>query len=221
MKEFWGKALMRKAEALEQMEKWREAGEVWKMCVEGGVGNATAIQGRSRCEKALAPKPPPSTRPVVSRPKPKPKSALADLGSQAPDSEAVERLRAANKAAEKADDEKFALTDKVDEKISGWRDGKRDNLRALIGSLDSIMWEGSGWQKVGMHELITNGKVKINYMKAIGKCHPDKVRFSLFPSLAKFKLCIVERRDVLTRGTAATRCLHRSKTDCCDGLQYA
>ena len=177
MKEFWGKALMRKAEALEQMEKWREAGEVWRMCVEGGVGNATALQGRSRCEKALAPKPAPAARPVVSRRKPKPRSALSDLGPQAPDSEAVERLRAANKAAEKADDEKFALTDMVDEKIERWRGGKRDNLRALIGSLDLVMWEGSGWKKVGMHELVTTGKVKVNYMKAIGKCHPDKVCF--------------------------------------------
>ncbi|KAG0646527.1 UBA domain-containing 7 [Hyphodiscus hymeniophilus] len=176
MKEFWGKALMRKAEALEQMEKWREAGDVWKICVEGGVGNATAIQGRTRCEKALAPKAAPAARPVISRPKPKPRSAISDLGPQAPDSEAVGRLRAANKAAEKADDEKFALTDMVDEKIERWRGGKRDNLRALIGSLDLVMWESSGWKKIGMHELVTNGKVKINYMKAIGKCHPDKVR---------------------------------------------
>ena len=190
MKEFWGKALMRKAEALEQMEKWREAGEVWKICVEGGVSSATSIQGRQRCEKALAPKPTPSPRPVASRPKPKPKSALSDLGPQAPDSEAVERLRAANKAAEKADDEKFALTDKVDERIGRWRDGKRDNLRALIGSLDLVMWEGSAWKKVGMHELVTNGKVKINYMKAIGKCHPDKVCLcAALPILLAMNLC--------------------------------
>lgn len=177
MKEFWGKASMRKAEALEQMEKWKEAAEVWKLCVEAGVGGATSAQGRSRCEKALAPKPLPSAaRTVTPRPKPKPKttSALRDLGA-GQDSAAVERLRAANKAADKADDEKFALADQVDEKISRWRDGKRDNLRALIGSLDLVMWEGSEWKKVGMHELITNGKVKINYMKAIGKCHPDKV----------------------------------------------
>ena len=39
------------------------------------------------------------------------------------------------------------------------RRGKRDNLRALIGSLDTVMWESSGWKKVGMHDLITTGKV--------------------------------------------------------------
>ncbi|RDL38742.1 Uncharacterized protein BP5553_03082 [Venustampulla echinocandica] len=171
MREFWGKALMRKAEALEQMEKWREAGDVWRLCVEGGVGAATAIQGRSRCEKALAPKP---ARTVTPKPKPKPKSALQDLNGGR-DSAAVERLRKANLDAEKADDEKFALADQVEAKIGQWRDGKRDNLRALIGSLDLVMWEGSAWKKVGMHELVQNNKVKINYMKAIGKCHPDKL----------------------------------------------
>ncbi|CAG8975177.1 hypothetical protein HYALB_00004238 [Hymenoscyphus albidus] len=173
MREFWGKAHMRKAEALEQMEKWREAGEVWKLCVESNVGAATAIQGRTRCKKALVPKP---VAKPVSRPPPKPKSALSDLSSASkPDSAAVSRLRAANIEAEKADDEKFALADKVDARISVWRDGKRDNLRALLGSLQDVMWEGSGWTKVGLHELVQNGRVKIWYMKAIGRCHPDKL----------------------------------------------
>jgi len=137
------------------------------------VGGATAIQGRSRCEKALAPKAAPRT--ITPRPKPKPTSALSDFAPSKPDCAAVSRLRAANVAAEKADDEKFALADQVEAKIEQWRGGKRDNLRALIGSLDLVMWEGSGWKKIGMHELITTGKVKINYMKAIGKCHPDKL----------------------------------------------
>jgi len=181
MKEFYGKALMRKAEALEQMERWKEAGDVWKRCMEHGVGSSTAIQGRQRCEKALAPKPPASrTATPKPVPKPKPKSALSDLGGGGEDSDAVKRLREAHKEAEKADDEKFALSDKVEERIGRWRDGKRDNLRALIGSLDAVMWEGSGWKKVGMHELVQNNKVKVNYMKAIGKTHPDKVCLQLF-----------------------------------------
>ncbi|KAG9236519.1 hypothetical protein BJ875DRAFT_371915 [Amylocarpus encephaloides] len=173
MREFWGKALMRKAEALEQMEKWREALDVWKQCVENNVGGTTAVQGRSRCEKALTPKPALTMTPT---PKPRPvvKSALSDL-APARDSAAVSRLRAANREAERADDEKFALVDQVDTKISLWRDGKRDNLRALLGSLQDVMWESSNWKKLGMHELVQNNKVKIHYMKAIGRCHPDKL----------------------------------------------
>ncbi|KAH8805764.1 hypothetical protein F5884DRAFT_458131 [Xylogone sp. PMI_703] len=175
MKEFWGKALTRKAEALEQMERWKDAGQVWRECVEAGVGGATAMQGRQRCEKALAPKPTPSARPAPTKPKPTPsKSVLSDF-TPPKNTEAVERLRAANAAAEKADDEKFALADVVDAKIRQWKDGRADNLRALLGSLDLVLWESSGWKKVGMHELVVNSKVKIAYMKAIGKTHPDKL----------------------------------------------
>lgn len=182
MRDLYGKALSRKAEALEQLEKWADAGTVWQLCVEGGVGGSNAIQGKQRCQKALAPRPTPKPQSRAGTPgsrpasRPKPRSALADL-APAKESEAVSRLRAANKAAEAADDEKFALAEKVDAKISAWRDGKRDNLRALLGSLDTVMWEGSGWKKVGMHELVMANRVKIVYMKAIAKCHPDKVCF--------------------------------------------
>ncbi|KAI1007313.1 hypothetical protein K3495_g914 [Podosphaera aphanis] len=172
MKEYYGKALMRKAEALEQMERWKDAGEIWKLCVKEGIGASTAIQGRSRCQNSLLPKL--SSQLHVSnygtapKPKPKPRVVITD-------DSAIQRLRQANEKAEKADDEKFALSDKVDTYIGAWRDGKRDNLRALLGSLDGIMWEGSGWKKVGMHELVQNNKVKFHYMKAIAKTHPDKL----------------------------------------------
>lgn len=170
MKDLYGKALTRKAEALEQMEKWSDAGVVWQACVESGVGGPTAIAGRQRCQTALAPKPKPKPK-AAAPPRPKPKPAAASHKS----SEAVERLREANAAAAQADEEKFALVDKVDARIAAWRDGKRDNLRALLGSLDQVLWEGSGWKKVGLHELVVANKVKIVYMKAIAKCHPDKI----------------------------------------------
>lgn len=169
MKELYGKALTRKAEALEQMERWADAGSVWQQCVESGVGGPTAIAGRERCQKALAPKPAAKPKPAPARPRP------AATAMPPKDSARVEQLRAANKAAEKEDAEKFALTDKVDARIAAWRDGKRDNLRALLGSLENVLWENSGWKKVGLHDLVMANKVKINYMKAIAKTHPDKL----------------------------------------------
>lgn len=184
MKELYGKALTRKAEALEQMEKWADAGEVWQMCVESGVGGPTAIAGRQRCQKALAPKPVAVSRPATSRPAAaiRPAASAARparaVATPAKDSEAVLRMQAANKAAEAADAEKFALSDKVDTRIASWRDGKRENLRALLASMDAVLWEGSGWKKVGLHELVMANKVKIVYMKAIAKTHPDKVSFT-------------------------------------------
>ncbi|KAI5867208.1 hypothetical protein GGS23DRAFT_166131 [Durotheca rogersii] len=174
MKDLYGKALSRKAEALEQMEKWAEAGNVWQQCVEASVGGANAIAGRQRCQKALAPKPKPNPRPVQAA-KPRPKASPTSIHNAQQGSEAVQRLREANKAAEAADDEKFALGEKIDARIAAWRDGKRENLRALLGSLDQVLWEGSGWKKIGLHELVVANKVKIHYMKAIAKCHPDKL----------------------------------------------
>lgn len=181
MKEFYGKALMRKAEALESMEKWSDAYTVWKEAVQSGVGGAVAISGRNRCEKAAsggsnapavaAKRPPPARKPAAPRP-----SAMADLGGgPTADSEAVKRMKAANAAAERADDEKFALTDQVDAKLIAWKGTKADNLRALLGSLDKVLWEDAGWKKVNMGDLVMPNKVKIIYMKAIAKVHPDKV----------------------------------------------
>ncbi|KAK4169117.1 UBA domain-containing protein 7 [Cladorrhinum sp. PSN259] len=173
MRELYGKALTRKAEALEQMEKWADALTVWQLCVQSNLGGATAAAGRQRCQKALAPKPvvrPAAARPAASRPKPTPTASGAQKSA-----EAVQRLRAANQAAAREGDEKIALTDKVDARIAAWRDGKRDNLRALLSSLDNVLWEGSGWKKVGLHELVMANKVKIVYMKAIAKTHPDKI----------------------------------------------
>lgn len=181
LKDIHGKALTRKAEALEQMERWAEAGSVWQQCVEAGAGGASAIKGRQRCQNALAPKPKPAPKPAA-KPRPRP-TATASMAPQK-SSEAVTRLREANEAAAKEDDEKFALSESVDARIAAWRDGKRENLRALLGSLDTVLWPESGWKKVGMHELVMANKVKISYMKAIAKTHPDKV--SCVPSLYFF-----------------------------------
>ncbi|KAJ5518929.1 Ubiquitin-associated/translation elongation factor EF1B N-terminal eukaryote [Penicillium expansum] len=182
MKDFFGKALMRKAEALEQLERWGDAAQTWKLAVESGHGGSTSIQGRNRCEKAAGINKPQSkpAAPIRKRPSPPPKkpSAMSDLtatSASGADFEAVSRLRKANEAAERADEEKFALSESVDARIATWRNGKQDNLRALLGSLDSVLWPEAGWKKIGLSELVLPNKVKIQYMKGISKVHPDKI----------------------------------------------
>lgn len=208
MKVFWTKAMTRQAEALEQLERWSDAAAVWKSCVEAGVGGATSIAGRNRCEKAAAgpSQTPRALKPTASekrRPKPDPKisaleylsadtsrtPSLADSRSQS--AEAVTRLRRANAAAERLDDEKFALADQVSERLAKWRAGKEGNLRALLASLENVLWEGAGWKKVGMSELILAGKVKVIYMRGIGKVHPDKVILHLYFSISPGLLIVV------------------------------
>ena len=42
-----------------------------------------------------------------------------------------------------------------------------------------MLWEGAGWRKVGMSELVVPGRVKAVYVRGIGRVHPDKVSWSV------------------------------------------
>ncbi|CAG8783216.1 17927_t:CDS:2, partial [Racocetra fulgida] len=74
--------------------------------------------------------------------------------------------------------EKLRCKDQVDQKLMQWKGGKETNIRALISSLDTVLWEGLGWKTIGLHELVTPAQVKIKCMKAIGKVHPDKLQLN-------------------------------------------
>ncbi|PNS21207.1 UBA domain-containing protein 7 [Sphaceloma murrayae] len=177
MRDFYGKALTRKAEALESLEKWADAAAIWREAVEANVGGLVAVRGRDRCIRAAEPstaKPATKSAPRPARAPARPAARAAAAGPGA-SQEAVKKLRAQNAAAEKLDDERFALGDAVSARIETWKGGKSDNLRALLGSLETVLWDGAGWKKVGMAELIQVNRVKIVYMKAIAKVHPDKI----------------------------------------------
>jgi len=89
--------------------------------------------------------------------------------------QALNRVREANQAAEAEDQARHELKDQVESRLAAWKNGKETNIRALIASLDTVLWPELGWQKVGMHELVTPAQVKIRYTKAIAKLHPDKL----------------------------------------------
>lgn len=89
--------------------------------------------------------------------------------------EAVQRLRESNERLEIESNQKLESKDFVDDKILRWKSGKESNLRALIASLDSVLWDRLGWSKVNMSELLTAAQVKSKYVKAISKVHPDKI----------------------------------------------
>ncbi|RPA82641.1 hypothetical protein BJ508DRAFT_369522 [Ascobolus immersus RN42] len=174
LKEYWGKAVVRKAEALEQMEKYQDALDVWTLAVSSNIGGASAAAGKRRCENALKPKPAPSATPKPAA-RPTPRRPAAPTVSSGAAEKAVSALRAANDNAANAEAERFALHDQVEARVLKWKGGATPNLRALIAGLDNVLWENSGWKKVGLGDLVMTNKVKINYMKAISKVHPDKI----------------------------------------------
>ena len=69
-----------------------------------------------------------------------------------------------------------------------WTEGKQRNIRALLCSLHTVLWEGGSvkWQEVGMHQLVSHADVKKMYRKACLAVHPDKQVNKLFLSM---KIC--------------------------------
>lgn len=105
----------------------------------------------------------------------RPKAPPRTTSTTVVDTEVVNRFRSANRALEEEDRLKASLKDSVDARLNAWKAGKETNVRALVASLENVLWPELEWQKVGLHELISPSQVKIRYMKAIAKLHPDKV----------------------------------------------
>ena len=115
--------------------------------------------------------------------KPTEKSNFADiLGDFTPASSSNNSNRSIGDM--KKDKEKKAM-DKDEAAIFEWTYGKSRNLRALLCSLDSVIWEGSRWNKCGMHQLVSHNDVKKMYKKACLAVHPDKQMGSKNEKLSK------------------------------------
>ncbi|PCH40723.1 hypothetical protein WOLCODRAFT_117539 [Wolfiporia cocos MD-104 SS10] len=174
------KALWRRAEAYEGREKWELARQDWEAIAAKDFAGKTrmdAVTGAGRCRRMLAADAAPSAPASSSAPpapKPRPKAKVVKPAVVVSDA-ALNRVREANQAAEAEDQLKHELKDVVDARLAAWKNGKETNIRALIASLDTVLWPELGWQKVGMHELVTPAQVKIRYTKAIAKLHPDKL----------------------------------------------
>ncbi|XP_050313138.1 cyclin-G-associated kinase isoform X2 [Anthonomus grandis grandis] len=59
-------------------------------------------------------------------------------------------------------------------KVMEWKEGKKNNIRALLCSMHTILWDGTKWTKCEMHQLVSAGDVKKAYRKACLAVHPDK-----------------------------------------------
>ncbi|XP_055829275.1 uncharacterized protein LOC129898670 [Solanum dulcamara] len=73
-------------------------------------------------------------------------------------------------------EEKHRLADTLNYDIKRWATGKEGNLRALLSSLQHVLWPECGWQPVSLTDLITSTSVKKIYHKATLCVHPDKVQ---------------------------------------------
>ncbi|NWV64375.1 GAK kinase, partial [Malurus elegans] len=71
-------------------------------------------------------------------------------------------------------------------KILEWIEGKERNIRALISTLHTVLWEGeSKWKPVSMADLVTPEQVKKYYRRAVLVVHPDKATGQPYEQYAK------------------------------------
>lgn len=73
-------------------------------------------------------------------------------------------------------EEKRRIAESLDIDIKRWAAGKEGNMRALLSSLQYVLWSGCGWEPVSLTEMITSTSVKKVYRKAVLCIHPDKVQ---------------------------------------------
>ncbi|XP_061489326.1 putative tyrosine-protein phosphatase auxilin isoform X2 [Rhineura floridana] len=77
-------------------------------------------------------------------------------------------------------------------KILEWIEGKERNIRALLSTMHTVLWEGeTKWKPVSMADLVTPEQVKKVYRRAVLVVHPDKwetlfCRYSMSTSLHLF-----------------------------------
>lgn len=70
--------------------------------------------------------------------------------------------------------------------ILDWIEGKERNIRALLSTLHTVLWEGeTRWRPVGMADLVTPDQVKKYYRKAVLVVHPDKATGQPYEQYAK------------------------------------
>ncbi|KAI8807537.1 hypothetical protein BJ742DRAFT_811963 [Cladochytrium replicatum] len=196
------KALLRRANAYDGQEKWDVALKDFRSAMILDPSSKVAQTGVQRCTKATrvdlnaVPVPsvvvPPvatnnsndlfmqfqgitvSSAPALSAPVSRAKGAEEAYVKKAVDT-AVQRLREQNLQAEQEDAMKLALKDQVDDKILRWKSGKEENLRALLSSLHTVVWPELEWKTINLSEILQPQQVKVKYMRAVAKLHPDKL----------------------------------------------
>ncbi|MGH0174337.1 UNVERIFIED_CONTAM: hypothetical protein FKN15_068422 [Acipenser sinensis] len=79
-------------------------------------------------------------------------------------------------------------------KLLEWIEGKERNIRALLSTMHTVLWEGeTKWKQVGMADLVTPEQVKKVYRKAVLVVHPDKATGQPYEQYAK--MIFIELND--------------------------
>jgi hypothetical protein len=89
---------------------------------------------------------------------------------------ALQELQEREQKKNASDAEEDEARKRLEPKIKAWSEehGKKKQLRALLGSLQLILWPGADWKAVSLGDILDNSKCKRCYHKASRVVHPDK-----------------------------------------------
>ncbi|AGO10712.1 AaceriAGR352Cp [[Ashbya] aceris (nom. inval.)] len=180
-KEFWQKIMTRKAELLEMQENYDAALSVYQALISRGYAPKLVLDGKTRCQKACNIQKgsvgPAYLTPKIQREKESTSRKQSPSAAQGK-MEELKRVQAQHHEIEKQENERFGLHDKVESRILSWTAGKNTDLRHLLLGLPALLtWMNA--DQIIASDLVMPKKVKISYLKAISKTHPDKLPRSL------------------------------------------
>ena len=89
---------------------------------------------------------------------------------------ALQEVRDREERKKRDEAEEDEVRKRLEPKIKAWSEeyGKKKQLRALLGSLHTILWDGAKWKPISIGDLMEDSKCKKFYHKATLVVHPDK-----------------------------------------------
>jgi len=89
---------------------------------------------------------------------------------------ALQEVREREEAKKKEEAEEDEVRKRLEPKIKAWSEehGKKKQLRALLGTLHTILWPEAKWKQVTIGDMLNDAKCKKFYHKATLVVHPDK-----------------------------------------------
>ena len=89
---------------------------------------------------------------------------------------ALGEIRKREEEKKKSDTEEDDVRKRLEPKIKAWSEehGKKKQLRALVGTLQNILWAEANWKPIGLGDLLDDSKCKKAFHKASRVVHPDK-----------------------------------------------
>ena len=177
MSDLWMKLVTRNAQAAENMEKFDIALKSWQLLLDNGYFTPSILDSKRRCVKALDIHK--NGPPVNNKPKPTTKRRGWGTMGATPTSEegkaAVAKVKDLHEKQKQEETERDNLRDVISKRIDQWKNGKEGNLRALLSSLEKVLWADSNWKPVSASDLVVPKKVRMIYMRAVARTHPDKI----------------------------------------------